>query len=427
MAFQSLADPLRDALKSLHDNPYPYVECAETPRRASVALVLRIRPHYEHWPASCLTQEDGEGSAAMFVDRFFTQDWVQHGDPEVVFIKRAARIGDRWTSHVALPGGKRDPEDADDKAVAIRETVEEIGLDLTSPNAFFVGNLPERVVSTSWGKVPIMVLCPFVFLWIQPDIPPLKLQPTEVASTHWVPLRVLLSPSSRTHEYVDVADRFARRGGVVLKTILRSILGKMQFSAIELIPSESLFCSSTAEFFSPPEASVQKEDSVKEKLYNWYRGDHAGFSNKPRPLLLWGLTLGMLADFLDQLPPYNAVQLWSHPNFTSLDVRWIVNLLTISLKRRNIARLRNGGIQNQTALDTDAEAVATGDNPWFIGGLSDGMKRLNTGTNATKSYAVGVLLDGYYDRARTGVWLAVATRIIGTVAIGLYIVKKCKL
>lgn len=79
---------------------------------------------------------------------------MKHGDPEVVFIKRAAREGDRWTSHVALPGGKRDPEDEDDKAVAIRETAEEIGLDLTSPHALFVGNLPERVVSTSWGKVP---------------------------------------------------------------------------------------------------------------------------------------------------------------------------------------------------------------------------------------------------------------------------------
>lgn len=79
---------------------------------------------------------------------------MQTGDPEAVFIKRAARVGDRWTSHVALPGGKRDPEDEDDKAVAIRETSEEIGLDLTSGDAFFVGNLPERVVSTSWGKVP---------------------------------------------------------------------------------------------------------------------------------------------------------------------------------------------------------------------------------------------------------------------------------
>jgi 8-oxo-dGTP pyrophosphatase MutT (NUDIX family) len=81
---------------------------------------------------------------------------VQKGDPEVAFIKRAARVGDRWTSHVALPGGKRDPEDEDDRYTAIRETSEEIGLDLTTKNVVSVGNLPERVVSTSWGKVPFV-------------------------------------------------------------------------------------------------------------------------------------------------------------------------------------------------------------------------------------------------------------------------------
>lgn len=432
---------------------------------------------------------------------------MQNGDPEVVFIKRAAREGDRWTSHVALPGGKRDAEDESDRDVAVRETMEEIGLDLTSENAFYVGNLPERVVSTSWvrdlflaitsisqhhlrekdnnmwfgrgklsasefssffrlvkgrrspwdldkysilvqlrsfrqfrniisryaatnskqGKVPIMVLCPYVFLWIQPELPPLKLSPGEVASTHWVPLRVLLSPSSRTHEHVDVSDRFARQGGVVVKTALRSILGLMQFSAIKLVPSESLYCTSTAEFFSPPEAGPQAGLSIKDRLYRWYRGDHAGSSDSTRPLLLWGLTLGMLADFLDQLPPHNSVQLWSYPTFTSLDVRWIINILTFSLKRRNRALLQQGAIQNQTAVDTDTEAVATGDNPWFIGGLSNGMKQWGKGSNATKSYAVGIMLDGYYDRARAGVWLAVAGRTIATITLGLYIMRRYKM
>ncbi len=71
-----------------------------------------------------------------------------------MFIKRAAREGDRWTSHVALPGGKRDPEDEDDRATAVRETMEEIGLDLKGGGTLFVGKLPERIVSTSWGKVP---------------------------------------------------------------------------------------------------------------------------------------------------------------------------------------------------------------------------------------------------------------------------------
>jgi 8-oxo-dGTP pyrophosphatase MutT (NUDIX family) len=55
---------------------------------------------------------------------------------------------------VALPGGKRDPEDEDDKATAVRETSEEIGLDISSADALYIGNLPERVVSTSFGRVP---------------------------------------------------------------------------------------------------------------------------------------------------------------------------------------------------------------------------------------------------------------------------------
>ena len=153
----ALTDCLRSTLTNLAQRPYPHVPNPETcKKRASVALVLRIRPHYNHWPSESdlLTLNDESQSSAAKVGTFFAQPWVQQGDPEVVFIKRAARVGDRWTSHVALPGGKRDPEDEDDKAAAIRETSEEIGLDLTSSDAFFIGNLPERVVYTSWGKVP---------------------------------------------------------------------------------------------------------------------------------------------------------------------------------------------------------------------------------------------------------------------------------
>lgn len=207
-----------------------------------------------------------------------------------------------------------------------------------------------------------------------------------------------------------------------MKAIIRSILGKMQFSAIRLTPSESLYCSSTAEFFSPPEHNkeAEAEMSVTSKLYNWYLGDHAGSSEKTRPLLLWGLTLGILADFLDQLPPYNAVQLWDYPTFTSFDVRWIINTLTWSLKRRNRGRLQG----NQTAVDDATEAVATGHNPWFIGGLSDGMKPLKREPNSKKSYAVGVMLEGYYDMARRGVWIAASLRFIATFVLGYHILKR---
>lgn len=143
---------LRTTIQSLSANPCPYVAGPEsTKKRASVALIVRIQPQYSHWPDADTTPKD--------VDTFFDQDWVKNGEPEVLFIKRAARKGDRWTSHVALPGGRRDAEDADDQAAAIRETMEEVGIDLSPKNAIPIGNLPQRVVTTSWGKVPWVLVC----------------------------------------------------------------------------------------------------------------------------------------------------------------------------------------------------------------------------------------------------------------------------
>ena len=154
-----LPNALQQILLDLHRRPYPHVPNPPgCKKRASVALIIRIRPEYAHWPDQA-GSDPSISSSATVPDRlhdFFSQSWVQHGDPEVLFIKRAARVGDLWTGHVALPGGKRDPEDEDDRATAIRETSEEIGLDLTINDCIYAGNLPERVVTTSWGSVPFV-------------------------------------------------------------------------------------------------------------------------------------------------------------------------------------------------------------------------------------------------------------------------------
>lgn len=153
-----LVQYLKTVLLGLHSDPYPYVPNPPTiSKRASVALIIRIQPHYSHWPSKDVDAPEASSSAPASIEEqvntFFDQDWVRYGDPEVLFIKRAERKGDRWTSHVALPGGRRDPEDADDQATAVRETLEEVGIDL-SAHALQLGNLPQRVVTTSWGKVP---------------------------------------------------------------------------------------------------------------------------------------------------------------------------------------------------------------------------------------------------------------------------------
>lgn len=155
----SLSGSLYNVLTDLYQNPYPHVPNPPLcKKRASVALILRVRPTYNHWPNASSPRSWTDGSSVKEqLDTLFSQDWIQHGDPEVLFIKRASRVGDRWTGHVALPGGKRDPEDVDDKAAAVREAREEIGLDLTTDDCIHVGNLPERVVTMSWGTVPYVI------------------------------------------------------------------------------------------------------------------------------------------------------------------------------------------------------------------------------------------------------------------------------
>ena len=48
----------------------------------------------------------------------------------VLLIRRAERAGDPWSGHMALPGGRQEPADADLVETAIRETFEEVGLRL---------------------------------------------------------------------------------------------------------------------------------------------------------------------------------------------------------------------------------------------------------------------------------------------------------
>ena len=160
-SIQPFLDPmlwrqLKGVLCYLQHKHYPHVPNPPScTKRASVALIVRFRPSIVH-QANFDASQCGvsAGPATHRLERFFAQPWVQAGEPEILFIKRASRAGDRWTGHVAFPGGGREPADADDAAASIRETQEETGIDLSADHCILVGNLPEQVVTTWWSKVP---------------------------------------------------------------------------------------------------------------------------------------------------------------------------------------------------------------------------------------------------------------------------------
>jgi 8-oxo-dGTP pyrophosphatase MutT (NUDIX family) len=355
---------------------------------------------------------------------------VQEGDAELLFIKRAGRAGDRWSGHTALPGGKRDPEDADDLAAAIRETREEVGLDLETAPCLKAGNLPERLVSTSWGKEVLMVLCPYIFVLTGKTVPAIQPQPTEVASVHWVSLRALLSPTLRTRESVDISSRMAKHVGPTIHKLIRWTMGKMMFSAIRLLPTESIYASSI------PGLIPDKGGDQLSSVSGWAQAPFGVPSSSQslgyqQPIILWGLTLGVLADLLDQLPPYNAVKLWKYPTFTVPDLRLLVWILTRSFRKNSAETFSSGSWPNQTAMDatTQATAVSTSEPrggeehaPFHrdsvgIGGL---------GVGKDPQHAVGRLLHGYYERVNVAIAVFLTYRVAVAAGVAVWIYKYWK-
>jgi 8-oxo-dGTP pyrophosphatase MutT (NUDIX family) len=112
---------------------------------------------------------------------------------EVLFIRRAENPQDPWSGQVAFPGGRAEPGDADLRATAVRETLEEIGVDLFA-RADALGALDE-VRAVARGLPMNLTIAPFVFRLREPFEPALS---AEVRSLHWLPLGDLLGTARRS-------------------------------------------------------------------------------------------------------------------------------------------------------------------------------------------------------------------------------------
>lgn len=119
------------------------------------------------------------------------------GAPEVLLMKRAERPGDGWSGHVSFPGGREAAGDADLRATAVRETREEVGLDLEA-SARLLGRL-DTIRAVARGRIRPLTITPFVFE--QTADAPLVLG-DEAAAAFWLPLeRVASGELADQYEY----------------------------------------------------------------------------------------------------------------------------------------------------------------------------------------------------------------------------------
>lgn len=108
--------------------------------------------------------------------------------PEILLIKRMQRERDRWSGHVSFPGGMAETRDVDLLATAVRETHEEVAIDLLAC-ARLLGPMDDQVAMARGGPLP-MAITPWVFELQQPVEPQLS---AEAEDVFWLPVAEALS------------------------------------------------------------------------------------------------------------------------------------------------------------------------------------------------------------------------------------------
>jgi 8-oxo-dGTP pyrophosphatase MutT (NUDIX family) len=108
--------------------------------------------------------------------------------PEVLLIRRAEHPLDPWSGHMAFPGGRESAEDENLLATALRETREEIALDLQA-SARLLGRL-EMLPAVARGRRTGLAIAPYVFELTA--LSPVLTPNGEVAEFLWAPLAPLL-------------------------------------------------------------------------------------------------------------------------------------------------------------------------------------------------------------------------------------------
>lgn len=180
----------------LRENPGRVEDVDGDPARAAVAIVLRAVDPTSEDPAHHASRLTHHGSRDLTISR--SHDLTHHASIEVLLILRAERSGDPWSGQVALPGGRMDASDATLQDTAMRETLEETGIDLNA-EGLLLGTLDELRPRTP--HLPPIIVTPFVA--IAPPEPVIHIS-DELADAFWAPWTIFADPMQTDERPVSV-------------------------------------------------------------------------------------------------------------------------------------------------------------------------------------------------------------------------------
>ncbi|TYZ64652.1 hypothetical protein PybrP1_003110 [[Pythium] brassicae (nom. inval.)] len=191
---------------------------------------------------------------------------------QLLFVRRGINERDTWSGQVAFPGGKRqkvaDGAWESPRETAQRETLEEIGLDLTTPHFRWIGDLP--AIETHLRTVFVTTQVYLLETPAEELEPQFRLQETEISDAFWVDVQELFNPAryQPLHWPIEGMVRpLATRPW--LKNAVHACFGDFVFASIYL-----------------PRPNVPAPD------------DDVSAPRHPFDFILWGLTLRMVSDLM---------------------------------------------------------------------------------------------------------------------------------
>ena len=91
----------------------------------------------------CSTKKSGLFLLTTYCYFHCSKALLEGSEAEILFIKRSVNPRDRWSGHVAFPGGRQEGDESL-RHTSARETMEEVGLDVESRDYVYLGSLDDR-------------------------------------------------------------------------------------------------------------------------------------------------------------------------------------------------------------------------------------------------------------------------------------------